>query len=166
MQEFVIRNIWDHDLILVAKDYTTASFSFLKYLAEREYQICVLVRPGSSKYHFIDHYIVIGEQTRFSAWLKEARDKAIRFYPPTFESVSSLEDEVVRSWAEETALKQVWAYYISHEHDDEFIFHHGVAGTGDRSGAGGVQGSRISVSQHIERRVDMKAGANCAKLSL
>ena len=120
MQEFVIRNIWDHDLIIVAKDYTTASFSFLKYLSEREYQICVLLRPGSSKYHFIDHYIVIGEQNYFSAWLKEARDKAIRFYPPTFESVSSLEDEVVRSWAEETALKQVWAYYISHEHDDEF----------------------------------------------
>ena len=103
MQEFVIRNIWDHDLILVAKDYTTASFSFLKYLAEREYQICVLVRLGSSKYHFIDHYIVIGEQNYFSAWLKEARDKAIRFYLPTFESVSSLEDEVVRSWAEATA---------------------------------------------------------------
>lgn len=39
MQEFVIRNIWDHDLIIVAKDYTTASFSFLKYLSEREYQI-------------------------------------------------------------------------------------------------------------------------------
>ena len=37
MQEFVIRNIWDHDLIIVAKDYTTASFSFLKYLSEREY---------------------------------------------------------------------------------------------------------------------------------
>lgn len=120
MQEFVIRNIWDHDLILVAKDYTTASFSFLKYLSEREYQICVLLRPGSSKYHFIDHYIVIGEQTRFSAWLKEARDKAIRFYTPTVETVSSLEEEVVRSWAEETGLKQVWVYFISHEHDDEF----------------------------------------------
>ena len=115
MQEFVIRNIWDHDLIIVAKDYTSASFSFLKYLSEREYQICVL-RQGFIKHH----YLVIGEQNYFSAWLKEARDKAIRFYPPTFESVSSLEDEVVRSWAEETALKQVWAYYISHEHDDEF----------------------------------------------
>ena len=120
MQEFVIRNIWDHDLIIVAKDYTTASFSFLKYLSEREYQICVLVRPGSSKYHFIDHYIVIGEQNYFDSWLKDARDKAIRFYPPTFESVSSIEDEAVSRWAEDPGLKQVWVYYISHEHDDEF----------------------------------------------
>ena len=115
MQEFVIRNIWDHDLIIVSKDYTTASFSFLKYLSEREYQICVL-RHGSIKHHFIE----IGEQNYFSAWLREARDKAIRFYPPTFESVSSLEDEAVSRWAEDTALKQVWVYYISHEHDDEF----------------------------------------------
>lgn len=115
MQEFVIRNIWDHDLIIVSKDYTTASFSFLKYLSEREYQICVL-RQGSIKYH----YIVIGEQSYFSAWLKEARDTAIKFYPPTVESVSSLEDEAVIKWAEDTALKQVWVYYKSHEYDDEF----------------------------------------------
>ena len=44
----------------------------------------------------------------------------IRFYTPTVETVSSLEEEVVSSWAEETGLKQVWVYFISHEHDDEF----------------------------------------------
>ena len=116
MQEFVIHGgFWDHDLIIVSESQRTASMAFLKYLSAREYQICVL-RQGSIRYH----YIVIGEQNYFDSWLKDARDKAIRFYTPTFETVSSLEDEVVRSWAEETALKQVWVYYISHEHDDEF----------------------------------------------
>lgn len=78
------------------------------------------IKAGLQQVSFFDHYIVIGDQNHFSAWLKEARDKAIRFYPPTVETVSSLEEEVVRSWAEDTGLKQVWVYYISHEHDDEF----------------------------------------------
>ena len=115
MQEFVIGGCCDHDLIIVSESQKSASMAFLKYLSAREYQICVL-RQG-----FIEHhYIVIGEQKYFSAWLKEARDKAIPYYPPTFESVASLEDEAVSRWAEDTELKEVWVYYISHEHDDEF----------------------------------------------
>ena len=116
MQEFVIHGgFWDHDLIIVSESQAAASRAFLNYLSARDYQICVL-RQGSIRYH----YIVIGEQNYFDSWLKDARDKAIRFYPPTFESVSSIEDEAVSRWAEDTGLKQVWVYYISHEHDDEF----------------------------------------------
>lgn len=66
MQEFVIRNIWDHDLIIVAKDYTTASFSFLKYLSEREYQILqrhflvsVVTKINKVMSHFKDTYTKI-----------------------------------------------------------------------------------------------------------
>ena len=116
MQEFVIRDsFWDHDLIFVSESQRAASMAFLKYLSAREYQICVL-RQGFIKHH----YIVIGEQKYFSAWLKEASDKAIRFYKPTFENIPSLDGEAVRKWAEEPELKQVWVYYISHERDDEF----------------------------------------------
>lgn len=116
MPEFVIcDSCWDHDLIIVSENQKAASMAFLKYLSAREYQICVL-RQGFIKHH----YIVIGEQEYFSAWLKDARDKAIRYYPPTFEHVSSLEDEAVSRWAEDSALREVWVYYISHEHDDEF----------------------------------------------
>ncbi len=116
MPEFVIRDsFWDHDLIVVSESHTAASMAFLKYLSARAYQICVL-EHGFMKHH----YLVIGEQNYFSAWLKDACDKAIRYYKPTFEYVASLENESVKKWAEDTHLKHVWVRYISHEHDDEF----------------------------------------------
>ena len=116
MKEFLIHDsIWDVHLTIAAESRAAANRALLRYLINRGFQICVL-EHGFLTHHFI----VVGEQNYFSAWLKKAYDEADRYHKPVVEHVASLEDDAVNAWIEDILPKEVWTYYISHEFDDEF----------------------------------------------
>ena len=116
MREFVIRDGYvNTKLMVVAESRYAASMALLKYLTNRGHQVCVL-KHGFLKYH----YIVIGNQTYFKTWLKEAEDRARHEDSPVIEYVDSLESEAVSKWAEDILKDEVWTYYVSGEFDDEY----------------------------------------------
>ena len=120
MPECVIRDsIWDVHLTVISKDRYAANMALFQYLTNRGERICVL------KHGFLQNkYIVIGDQGGCDRWLKEEFDRDYRESrvdkKPVIERVASLDAEAVSEWAKDILPKEIWTYYISHEHYDEF----------------------------------------------
>ena len=124
--EFVMTDIRDDDdLTIVSESGSSANRALLQFLIGRGHTICVLKQVECTQDsrgfpHHRDHFIVIGEQKRFSTWLKDALDKQEHREEPTIEYLPFLDEEAVSRWAANDLVKEVWTYFVSHMYDDEF----------------------------------------------